>query len=79
MDILKVALFSVSLQLSHSTMTTTQLPAGIHRIIVAGGIEPEYLTRQEERVTILPPSGQPDQEVIHRFLTSSVCLSLVSF
>ena len=77
-DILKVVLFSVSLQLSHSTMTSTQHPAGIYHIVVAGGVEPEYLTRQEERATILPPSGQPDQEVIRRIPTSSVCLSLVS-
>ena len=71
-------MFLASLQLSYSTMTTTQLPPGIYRINVAGGVEPACLTRQEERVTILPPSTQrdPEQEVIRRILTSSiVCCS----
>jgi hypothetical protein len=73
-------MFSVSLQLSQSTMTTTELPPGIYRISVAFGVEPARLTRHGERdVTILPPAAQPDpkQEVIRRFLTSSlVCRSL---
>ena len=73
---LKGAMFLASLQLSQSTMTTTQVPPGIYRIVVAGGVEPTCLTRSESAVTILPPSAQPDpdQEVIHRSLTSStVC------
>jgi len=68
-------MFSASLQLSQSTMTTTELPPGIYRIIVAGGVEPECLTRHgKEGVTILPCSGKPDpeQEVIRCFLTSSI-------
>ena len=68
-------MFLASLQLSQSTMTTTQLPPGIYRINVAGGVEPSYLTRQEGgRVTILSPGAQPDfeQQVIRRFLTSSI-------
>jgi hypothetical protein len=56
---------------------TSKLPPGIYRIDVAsgGGVERECLTRQGEKgVTILPPSAQPNpqQEVIHRFLTSSI-------
>ena len=68
-------MFLAFIQLSQSTMTTTQLPPGIYRINVAGGVEPSYLTREEGgRVTILPPSAQsdPEQQVIRRFLTSSI-------
>ena len=65
---------------SQSTMDTTALPPGIYRIAVAGGVEPACLTRHGAHdVTILPPGAQPDhdQEVISRFLTSSiVCRSL---
>ena len=59
-------------------MTTTQLSSGLYRIAVArasGGIAGGLLTRQgKDRVTILPPSAKPDpdQEVIRRFLTSSI-------
>jgi len=56
-------------------MTTTALPPGIYRISVAGGVEPECLTRDgDSRVTILPPSAKPDpdQEVIYYFMTISV-------
>jgi len=56
-------MFLASLQLSQSTMTTTQLAPGIYRIVVVGGVEPACLTRQEGgRVTILPSSAQPDPE-----------------
>jgi len=60
---------------SQSTMDTTALPPGIYRIAVAGGVEPACLTRHGAHdVTILPPGAQPDhdQEVISRFLTSSI-------
>ena len=58
-------------------MATTQLPPGIYHIAVAraSGSTPELLTRESEgRVTILHASAQPDpeQEVISRFLTSSI-------
>ena len=56
-------------------MTTPQLPPGIYNIItVVGGAE-LYLTRDGKNgVTILSPSPEPDpeQEVIRRFLTSSI-------
>jgi len=40
-------------------MNTTALPPGIYRIEVAGGVEPECLTRESgDRVTILPLSTQ---------------------
>ena len=55
-------------------MNTTALPPGIYRIEVAGGVEPECLTRESgDRVTILPLSTQLDaeQRVIRRFMTSS--------
>jgi len=43
--------------------TATQLPPGVYRIVVAGGAEPRFLTRQEgEGVTILPPSANSDAE-----------------
>ena len=74
MDIyLKAVIFSVSLQLSQSTMTTTQLPPGIYRIVVAGGV-PLCLTRQGHAGVTILPSGEPgaQQEVIRRFLTSSI-------
>jgi hypothetical protein len=53
---------------------SSQLPPGIYRITVAGGVEPACLTRNEQDVTILPPGARPDpeQEVIHCFLTSSI-------
>jgi hypothetical protein len=71
-------MFSTSLQLSQNTMT--QIPPGIYRINVAGGIDPARLTRTGEHVTILPPGAQPDpeQEVIHRFGDELDCLSLTS-
>jgi len=57
-------------------MTTTMLPDGIYRIQVVGGAQPQYLTREKgsDAVTILAPSAQsdPDQEVMRRFLTSSI-------
>ena len=58
-------------------MATTQLPPGIYRIAVArgSGSTHELLTRESDsRVTILPPGAKPDpeQEVICRFLTSSI-------
>jgi len=48
-------------------MTTTVLPPGIYRIVVAGGVEPPFLTarltRQGERgVTILPAGAAPEPE-----------------
>jgi hypothetical protein len=53
---------------------SSQLPPGIYRITVAGSVEPTRLTRTKEGVTILPPGAQPDpeQEVTHRFGTSSI-------
>ena len=51
----------------------TTLSSGIYRINVAGGVEPACLTRDgDKRVTILPPSAQPnpEQEVIRYFMTS---------
>jgi len=58
-------------------METTAPPPGIYRISVPFGVEYAHhrLTRHGEHgVTILPPSAQPDhdQEVISRFLTSSI-------
>jgi len=58
-------------------MTTTQLPPGIYRIVVAGveSFLNARLTRQgEEGVTILPAGAapEPEQEVIRRFLSSSI-------
>jgi len=77
-----VAMFSASLQLFQSTMTTTELSPGIYRIAVAGrygNVEPALLTRHGEggHVTILPPSAQPDpkQEVIRRLLMSSLSVA----
>ena len=62
-----------------STTTTTQIPPGIYRIVVAGGgLESQRLTNTEDYVTVLPPGADndPQQEVIHYFhdylsLTSS--------
>jgi len=43
--------------------TATQLPPGVYRIVVAGGAEPRFLTRQEGgHVTVLPPSSNSDAE-----------------
>ena len=56
-------------------MTTTALPSGLYRIQVAGGVEPQCLTRESEgRVTILPPSDQLDaeQKVMRCYMTSSI-------
>ena len=62
-------------------MTTPEIPPGIYRIVVVGlgvdGVQPEAeaLTRhREDHVTIRPPNEVPDpeQEVICRFLTSSI-------
>jgi len=50
----------------------TTLSSGIYRIRVAGGVQPACLTRDgDNRVTILPPSAQPnpEQEVIRYFTT----------
>jgi len=61
-------------------MSTTELPAGIYRIIVANAVDPTRLTRNGESITILPPGVVPekDQEVMGCFMTSStVCHSLV--
>jgi len=61
-------------------MSTTELPSGIYRIVVANAVEPTRLTRDGEHVTILPPGIVPekDQEVMGCFMTSStVCHSLV--
>jgi hypothetical protein len=69
-------MYSASLQLSQSTMTTTALPPGIYRIAVVGGVERALLTRHGRNgVTILPPSAQTDLEqevILRRFLTSSI-------
>jgi hypothetical protein len=69
-------MFSASLQLPQSTMSTT-VPPGIYHIVVAslGGVEPALLTRQGKNdVTVLPPSAQrdPEQEVMRRFLMSPI-------
>ena len=59
-------------------MTIAEVSPGIYRIAVvrASGVAPgELLTRQSGGgVTVLPPGAQPDpeQEVISRFLTSSI-------
>lgn len=61
-------------------MSTTELPPGIYRIIVANAVEPTRLTRDGDRITILPPGVKPekDQEVMRGFMTSSImCHSLV--
>ena len=53
-----------------STTSTTHLPPGIYRIVVAGGaFESQLLTDGENYVTVLPPSvdKDPKQEVIHYF------------
>jgi hypothetical protein len=53
----------------------TTLSSGIYRINVAGDVQPACLTRDgDNRVTILPPSAQPnrEQEVICYFMTSSI-------
>jgi hypothetical protein len=53
-------------------MTTTELPSGIYRIVLPGGVL-ECLTRLEETgVTVLPCDDKPEQEVTRRFLTSSI-------
>jgi hypothetical protein len=62
-------------------MTTTALPNGIYLIEapILNGTQGQYLTRENSgAVTILLSKGQrdPDQEVMCRFLTSSiVCCS----
>ena len=55
-------------------MTTTALPSGFYVIKVVGGGEPKYLTCERGNATILTPNGEPgpDQEVMRRFLESSI-------
>jgi hypothetical protein len=71
-------MFSAFLQPPQTTMTTTEFPPGIYRIVVASfdGVEPpQALTRNgADHVTIRPANAVPDpeQEVICRFLTSSI-------
>ena len=63
-----------------STTSTTKLPPGIYRIVVAGGaFESQLLTDGESHVTVLPPSvdKDPKQEVITYFHDER-CLWLTS-
>ena len=69
-------MFFVFLQLPQSTMTTTELRPGIYRFLwERQDMDPNALARNsKDDVTIAPAIVQPDpdQEVICRFLTTSI-------